>query len=181
MTIEEAKNLWVGDEIYLLKSKRKGLFAGITADKKVIMKIGDKTVKSTPANVSKVLTVADDWKEEIDKTITNHAKDENEITKSKSLQKSLNFYPDTIDLHLEKLSPTLVFSNTQRALDFQIEKCKEFLDISIDRKRHSVTIIHGKGQGILKNHIHALLQNYREVTFYSESNKGGATEVLLNY
>jgi dsDNA-specific endonuclease/ATPase MutS2 len=177
MTLKEAKELWIGDEVYLIKSKRKGIFTGINSDKKIIVKIGEKIIKSSISNVSRHIEVADDWKKEIDMSLYTPPPSLKNIKNSPTPYQRV----DVIDLHLEKLSPNLAFSNTQRALDFQIEKCKAFIDEAIDSKRLSITIIHGKGEGILKTHIHALLQNYREVNFHSLVNKGGATEVLFQH
>ena len=88
--------------------------------------------------------------------------------------------PNTLDLHLEKLSGYSADSG-QTILEFQLKECRAFLDEMISRKIGSAIIIHGKGEGILKEQVIHLLGDYPQIKHFFPRNHGGALELLLYY
>ena len=66
-----------------------------------------------------------------------------------------------------------------RILDYQLEKTRIFIRDAIDRKYPHITIIHGKGQGVLKSEIEHILKDYHQIRFTFSKNGGGAVEVWL--
>ncbi len=172
MRKSELKNLWIGDKLVLHKSGKIGTFEGFGKNDKVRVKVNETIILSTIRNVSKYQEPIENWKLKIDKRF---------LSKDNSIQKtSLNNNSNhSIDLHLNILAPHLENSNTKKALDYQLEACREFILDSIASRRKSVTIIHGKGEGILKTHVHALLQSFKEVKLFGLVHQGGATEVLF--
>lgn len=161
-------DLWIGDQILLKKSGRKGRFEGINSKGKLMVNVQGKIILTNPQNVELITEDYDNTPEEVE--FPDPVK-----TKNKSLPETNSF---VIDLHLEKLDPQHNIPAI-RALDFQIEKCKTFLEKSISKKFHRIIIIHGKGSGILKTSIKNLLKEYQEVYFTFDINNGGATEVWL--
>ena len=59
----------------------------------------------------------------------------------------------------------------------QMEYCKKELDLAMFKAKHSLKIVHGIGEGVLKSEVHKLLKMYN-LSFF-ESNNGGSTEVML--
>ena len=155
-------DLWVGDLLRLKKSGRIGKFEAII-DGKIRVKIDDKTVLTTITNLEYYI----------------EPKTEHHL-----------FLPDdgvtdicpperVIDLHIEKLNPSLTNGKPERILDYQIKAAKEYLEQVIALKYSSVIIIHGKGTGVLKLEIRHLLSLYSEVQLCLDTNKGGGTEVVF--
>ena len=89
------------------------------------------------------------------------------------------FTNNSIDLHIETLSPHLVNSPPERILLYQMEIFNQFLDFAIGQKYYSVQIIHGKGTGALREEIRAVLKYKPEIKIWQSINQDGATEVWL--
>ena len=53
--------------------------------------------------------------------------------------------------------------------------------LAIDKKVTNIIIIHGKGEGVLRNLVHQMLDSYSEVQWKMLINQGGATEVVFYY
>ena len=82
-----------------------------------------------------------------------------------------------IDLHIEQLSSYYVHMQNYEIVQIQMEYCKKELDLSMLKSKHSLEIVHGIGEGVLKGEVHKLLRLYN--LNYFESNNGGSTEVIL--
>lgn len=84
-----------------------------------------------------------------------------------------------IDLHYEKLAPERQNNPHPHIIEFQLEKCKEFIETSIRKKFPFIRIIHGRGQGKLKAAVEELLKNYPEVNLVSATPDLGALEIWM--
>ena len=84
-----------------------------------------------------------------------------------------------IDLHIESLAPHMIDALPERIRDFQIEKCRAFIEQCIQEKLPVVLIIHGKGKGVLRQEVIHLIKSFQEVRFFLEKHDGGALEVWL--
>ena len=164
--------LWIGDLIRLKKSGRIGKYEGIGTAGKARINVGDKIILAVPHNMErytppppKKLPLFDDDP----KTVKASTLDVNHHSRNQ------------IDLHIDILAPHLANELPVRIIEYQLEAFKIFVSDSHERKRSVITIIHGKGEGVLKNHIHVFLKSDPRVKFFSETNRGGATEVWLNY
>lgn len=100
---------------------------------------------------------------------------------SKNRQNKVN----ELDLHIEKLVPqhhTLVNSEI---LSIQIKAFQQALDLAIATQQSALILIHGIGKGTLKQEIHKLLNQTKEVSRYVnefDSRYGyGATKVFFHY
>jgi DNA mismatch repair protein MutS2 len=79
----------------------------------------------------------------------------------------LKSYP-TLDVHGETRDTVVYPVNT-------------FIKDNVKLRNKHIVIIHGKGQGVLKEKVHELLRkNPNVVTFYLDGVNIGATEVVLN-
>lgn len=86
-------------------------------------------------------------------------------------------FEHVIDLHYEKLAPERLNNPHPHILEFQLEKCREYLDTAKSRQASFVRIIHGRGQGKLKAAVEALLLAYPGIRFVSATPDSGALEV----
>ena len=103
--------------------------------------------------------------------------EQNEDIPSRPYSKD-NFEP-FIDLHLEKL-PDFERSNWPFPLDFQMHHCRQFLEKAVQHGITEIVIVHGLGEGILKQEVRYLLEKHPSVQLISEINRGGAVQVRLN-
>ena len=90
-------------------------------------------------------------------------------------------YNDTLDLHIEKLEPSLVGKRAELILIKQLQKAKEFIELAIAKNQFKIILVHGKGSGALKMEIDHMLEDYTEIFFTKRVNAGGAVEVLFKY
>ncbi len=89
-------------------------------------------------------------------------------------------FNSTLDLHLEKL-PDFAASKWPHPLDYQLLKCKQFVERAIQVEAQVLTIIHGIGEGVLKSAVLDLLEDFIEVETSEEIQGGGALRVILTY
>lgn len=82
-----------------------------------------------------------------------------------------------IDLHIEQLTSYYVHMQNYEIVQMQMEYCKKELDLAMLKAKYSLEIVHGIGEGVLKEEVHKLLRLYN--LSYFESNNGGSTEVML--
>ncbi len=157
-------DLWIGDKLVLKKSKRIGTYAGQSSDQKIRIKIGDKIVKTTISNVELY----------VDKPEPIEIRFDDDFDKIEE-----HSIKDSIDLHIEKLAPHLKNTIPARILDFQIKAFQDFLLSAILQRRKHITIIHGKGEGILKQEVQYILSKEPSVSLIQNINQGGATLAWL--
>ncbi|VXB74577.1 DNA mismatch repair protein MutS [Flavobacterium sp. 9AF] len=87
-----------------------------------------------------------------------------------------------VDLHIEKLVPTVKAMSNYDILNIQIDTAKGQLDFAIKNRMQKIVFIHGVGEGVLKSELEFLLQRYEQVTFQEASFQKygfGATEVYI--
>jgi hypothetical protein len=169
----DISNLWVGDKLLIVSTHEVGTFEGHTKDGKIFVKTnnGLKEVYHTDVAIfEEVNSVFDE--------ILDIIEDSNYRPTSSRKQSS---FSKELDLHLEKLDPNFQNTAAMTVVDFQLNAAKMYIDEAIARKQYKVTIIHGKGEGKLKDYIHHMLDGYKEVRWKMLTNQGGATEVLLEY
>jgi hypothetical protein len=91
-----------------------------------------------------------------------------------------------IDLHIEELLEDHSYMSNFDILQRQMQTCRMFIEKAIRLKVKKAVLIHGKGEGVLKNEIYTYLdrlENTRNVKIefheasYSTYGPGGATEV----
>lgn len=105
-----------------------------------------------------------------------------EITSSqtKSPVKSTTQYTE-VDLHIHELIESETGMSNYDKLSLQVNTARKKLEEAISKKQKKIILIHGKGDGVLKSEIRAMLNKY-PVTFHDASYAKyglGATEVLI--
>jgi len=102
-----------------------------------------------------------------------------------------NYNQDTLelDLHIEELVDDHSYMNNFDILQRQMQTCRMFIEKAIRLNAKKAVLIHGKGEGVLRNEIHTYLERlentkhikieYFEAS-YAVYGAGGATEVRLS-
>ena len=86
-------------------------------------------------------------------------------------------FPSSIDLHIEKLDASYLNAQPERILSVQLGALDNYLDAAEQSAVKIITIIHGKGTGVLKAETEHRLKARESVNFYVEAHQGGAVEV----
>ena len=88
-----------------------------------------------------------------------------------------------IDLHIEKLVNDHHDMNSSEKLQLQLNSFQQALERAIVHHGHILYAIHGVGSGKLKNEIHRLLKDYKDVRSFNNNFHPrygyGATEIIL--
>jgi len=91
--------------------------------------------------------------------------------------------PDIVDLHIEKLMPNPTELIGNQMLMKQMQAFHFALDNAVATGKRNITFIHGVGSGILKNEIHKVLSQHKQVKFFKEADQAvfgfGATTIHL--
>ena len=92
-------------------------------------------------------------------------------------------FPIEIDLHADKIIPSTIKIFPHEILNYQIKAFQKYMDQAIRLGVDRVFIIHGIGEGKLKNRIHQMLDQMTHIqSFKNEYHPKygwGATEVIL--
>jgi dsDNA-specific endonuclease/ATPase MutS2 len=62
-------------------------------------------------------------------------------------------------------------------IQIQLNECHNKIEKALNSNRNKMEIIHGIGEGVLKNEVHAILRDYN-LRFYLTKD-GGVTEVYI--
>jgi hypothetical protein len=99
--------------------------------------------------------------------------------------KALFTNPFEIDLHIEKITPHHQNLSNVEKFNLQIEIFEKALDISMLEQKNTLIVIHGEGKGVLRDKIHAILNQTISVHSYVnqlDTRYGlGATEIFFGY
>jgi dsDNA-specific endonuclease/ATPase MutS2 len=87
---------------------------------------------------------------------------------------------NSIDLHIEALKPELAGSLPERIINHQLDQFHIFLENSINQRIPFITIIHGKGTGVLREQVRQILKLHPQVKLIQPSRDDGATEAWLS-
>lgn len=87
-----------------------------------------------------------------------------------------------VDLHIEKLVPSIKGMSNFDILNTQMETAKGQLNFAIRNRMQKLVFIHGVGEGVLKSELEFLLSSYEQISFQEASFQKygfGATEVYI--
>jgi dsDNA-specific endonuclease/ATPase MutS2 len=166
------KELWTGETLRILSSGKIGKFEGINKDGKVRVRVGEKVLLVQSQNIE--IIPEKEYFPDI------HAFLAEENTKAKDSVKPIKIkFDHTLDLHIDKLAPHLENELPSIIMEYQLAKSEAFIRHAIDKKYPHFTIIHGKGQGVLKQAIEHQISLFHQVKITFSKNGGGAVEVWL--
>lgn len=90
-----------------------------------------------------------------------------------------------IDLHIEKLTDSWTQLSNYEILTMQLNNFEKFYDLAVAHRQPDMVVIHGIGEGRLRDEIHDRLRLKREVkSFVNQFHHlygFGATEIYFNY
>ncbi len=112
---------------------------------------------------------------------TNPTIKQEDITQKKTQEKKVSILPK-IDLHIEDLLEKSKHLSAHEKLLFQLEKFKEFTNTMLRDKQKKFLVIHGAGEGKLKNEIKLLLSTKKGFTMHDDhifNGKVGASIVEI--
>ena len=87
-----------------------------------------------------------------------------------------------IDLHIEKLGVNFKGKSNAQIVQMQLDAAKDFIDKSMLAGKREVVLVHGVGNGTLKQEIHKFLKSYYGIKFEQADARNygeGATLVHL--
>ncbi|MFN8338151.1 MAG: hypothetical protein U0T36_03955 [Saprospiraceae bacterium] len=166
------KDLWIGDLLMIISSGKQGYFKGINKEGKARIAVGNKILLTPSTNLQLIP------EKEYYPDIHEYLRHEALIEKSAAKPIVIKF-DHTLDLHIEKLAPHLQNEAAGRILEYQLQKSDSFIRHAIEQKYPHFTIIHGKGQGVLKQAIEHQLSLFYQVKLTFSKNGGGAIEVWI--
>lgn len=167
------KDLWIGDKIKISASDLVGTFEGIDNEGKAKIRINT-TIQAYNQEALEVFKAEEPMDIELD--LLNE-----EIKPVSKLKKIPTKIKNEIDLHIQVLSPEHINSHPAIIIEVQIEALQKFVQQSIIQSVRTITIIHGKGEGKLKEYVHQYLSTLPETKWKVLTNKDGATEVWFEY
>ncbi len=90
-----------------------------------------------------------------------------------------------IDLHIEKLADDWKHMSNYEIVSIQLKTFEKYYHLAIAHHQHSLIVIHGVGEGKLRDEVHDILRLKREVKSFVNQyhpNFGyGATEIFFQY
>lgn len=90
-----------------------------------------------------------------------------------------------VDLHIDKITDDWKGLGNYEILQLQLRTFEKFLELSILHHQASLVVIHGVGEGVLRDEIHDQLRHRREVkSFVNQYHPAygfGATEIYFQY
>ncbi len=105
------------------------------------------------------------------------------IYEAAKIKENLPAARTVVDLHIEKLTNEWNSFSNFEILNKQLNSFEEYYQLALAHKQSSLTVIHGIGEGILKEEIHDILKIKKEVKSfinqYHESYGYGATEIFF--
>lgn len=165
------KDLWVGDVIRIKSSGEIAHFHSIVNNKAQVKLPNGQLLIVDPDNL-------ENYEEPVSEPDPFPELAETPASSTPSLKSSASF-PTTLDLHMEKLNPDMARARPERILSYQLEALEDYMEAAEQRGIKIVTLIHGKGTGVLKAETLHLLKGRPAVKFTVATNDGGAVEVWL--
>ena len=94
-------------------------------------------------------------------------------------------YKSVVDLHIEKLTTDWKHLSNFEILTIQLRTFEKYMTLAVAHFQPSLTVIHGIGEGKLKQEIHAILASRNDIKGYSNNYHPkfgyGATEINFKY
>lgn len=163
----------IGDRVLFKKEKHEGEIIRINSSDKVVvlssgfeMNVSIKDLVKVEEGTNKAISYGKHF----------FSKDSS-VGKARSYKKEKSQNIVKVDLHIELLSKDYHAMENFEIVQIQLNECRSRINKALNSKVTKLEIIHGIGEGILKNEVHAILRDYN-LRFYITQD-GGSTEVFL--
>jgi len=177
VTQKELQESWVGDRLQIVSTGEIGLFDSVKSDGHAVIKIGKRLVEVAPANLQLAPVEEKQSRAAVESTAKEFAEEKFDLNKNLA-------YPREIDLHMEKLAPSMIGRRDEHVLEIQLDAARNYLLKAHQLRVKEVYIIHGIGKGILKQSLQELLIEMPEVqgssSTYSSKYGEGALKILMS-
>ena len=168
------KNFNIGDKVKFLKSNDFGIVKNIISERK--LEIEDSSGFLSIVNKSDIIPFDKSTNSVSSYGDLNNLKDHLSVDEKKIKVKS-NLNVMKVDLHIESIISDYHLMTNTEIINLQVKKCEDVLLKSINSNIQKLVIVHGIGEGVLKQEVHSLLKRYQ--LRYFESLNGGSTEVMI--
>ncbi|MBK7560595.1 MAG: Smr/MutS family protein [Chitinophagaceae bacterium] len=88
-----------------------------------------------------------------------------------------------VDLHIEKLTDNYKHMSNYEIVSLQLKTFEKYFHLAVAHHQHSLIVIHGVGEGVLRDEIHDILRLKKEVkSFVNQHHPNfgyGATEIFF--
>jgi len=170
----------IGDKVRLVDEDGEGLIKAIK-DSKIWVEIDGFEMPFTASQVVKI-----EFDDLIaDASVKMSPKDREMAKQSRQKLDDLGQTEHSVyelDLHIEELLDRHDRMSNAEILNYQMSKCRAFVREAIDKRYPKVVLIHGVGEGVLKDEIHHWLHGLDHIEFHDAPYRTygyGATEVLI--
>ena len=107
------------------------------------------------------------------------------VVPAKKFKDTLPQVRSVVDLHIEKITDSYKGLSNFEILQMQLKEFEKWYEIALINRQPNLIVIHGVGKGTLREEIHALLKNRKEVKSYVNQFDHrfgfGATEIFFQY
>ena len=108
-----------------------------------------------------------------------------QVYDASKIRENLEAARTVVDLHIEKLTNSWSRLTNFEILTLQLKEFEKYFLLAVSHYQSSLTVIHGIGEGKLKDEIHNILKGKKEVSrFVNQFNRlygYGATEIYFEY
>jgi hypothetical protein len=105
------------------------------------------------------------------------------VYNAEKIRENLSPARSVIDLHIDKLTDSWQSLSNFEILTLQLNNFEKFYELSVAHKQATLIVIHGVGEGVLRNEIHDILKLKKEVkSFVNQFHPlygYGATEIYF--
>jgi hypothetical protein len=102
---------------------------------------------------------------------------------AKKIKENLPAPRTVIDLHIEKLTNSFLHLTNTEIMGIQLSEFDKWYDLAVAHRLPSFIVIHGVGEGVLRDELHSILKTKREVKHfinqYDTRFGYGATEIFF--
>lgn len=171
-----------GDRVQLMDELTEGIVVSVTGERVVfrtaegfVLEAEGRSVVLLPADENSLLTQGD----------FSTAFKESDVKPSgrpRRVGRQKYVPPMEVDLHIEKLVPSVKGLNTIDILNYQLDAARGQLEFALSKRIQRIVFIHGVGQGILKEELRTLFRRYEGLKVQDGDPRKygmGATEVYV--
>ena len=154
-----------------VENKKKAPFFEVSLKpkaKQLFKKIEELQLKSEPSFAYELFINYPDREEPEPVDLTKLGNAGYKIYDAKHIRQNLPPALDVIDLHIDKLISDFKGLSNFEILQLQLKEFEKYFELSIAHIKPTLTVIHGVGEGVLKNEIHSILKTKDNVASFSD-------------
>ncbi|MBX2815766.1 MAG: Smr/MutS family protein [Saprospiraceae bacterium] len=161
--IAALEDLWIGDAIIHTPSGLRGRFEGVDGGQLILVNAA-KESSLHPLHECQLI-------DESEEGVAESSASENYLEH--------RMPEDSIDLHISALDPTRIHEDPIILRQYQIRRCREFIEAAINARLRAFVIIHGRGEGVLESDVLALVHRFLPEARVERIHEGGAHRILI--